>query len=69
MARPKKVKRSRFSLKQPKDAKMLKSMLGLPDAGQATQCQSPAVDVHGIEEYNYRSGLVAAMECILRELR
>jgi hypothetical protein len=39
------------------------------DANSLNQCQTPAVDEKYIREYNYRRGLVTAMECILRELR
>jgi hypothetical protein len=33
------------------------------------QGQTPAVDLNHLREYNFRRGLVTAMECILRELR
>ena len=33
------------------------------------QVQTPSVDLRRVEEYNYRRGLIAALECIVRELR
>jgi hypothetical protein len=33
------------------------------------QAQAPQVDIRRVEEFNFRRGLVAAMECILREMR
>ena len=41
----------------------------LPQAAAADAVMTPAVDENYIREYNYRRGLVTAMECILRELR
>jgi hypothetical protein len=31
--------------------------------------QTPSVDLRRVEEYNYRRGLMTAIECILRELK
>lgn len=33
------------------------------------QAQEPAVDIRRIEQYNYRRGLMTALDCIMRELR
>lgn len=36
---------------------------------EATNKPEVAVDLNHLRDFNYRRGLVAAMECILRELR
>jgi hypothetical protein len=39
------------------------------ESPQIPMQQQGAIDIRKIEEYNYRRGLIAALECIIRELR
>lgn len=52
-----------------KYAATLKRKSGQPLSVNNTLEQQPAVDVHNLAQYNYRRGLLAALNCILRELQ